>query len=151
MTKLPRPQNLMRRKSNSKTPPNIYRPSNHPISFYGCAGWPSYFPSFLLGFLRTPVSPGITLLTCLPCCFFAHALCFHLFPFCSLRSVSDGLPRRKPQGSFCPKRSGGKKIASGNLTAWDSACPLRGGNRAKALFKKRIKHFCFILKTTIFV
>ena len=98
-------------------PKNNYRPSNYPISFSGCPGLPSYFPSFLWGFLRTPVSPGITLLTCLPCCFFAHALCFHLFPFCSLRSVSDGLPRRKPKGSFCPKRSGGKKIASGNLTA----------------------------------
>ena len=113
----PRFQKINKEKNQTASPPNNYGPSNSPISFSGCAGLPSYFPSFLWGFLRTPVRTGITLLTRLPCCFFAHALCFHLFPFCSFRSVSDGLPCKKPKGSFCPKRSGGKKIASGNLTA----------------------------------
>ena len=109
-------QKINEEKNQTARHPQNYRPSNYPISLLGCAGLPSYFPSFLWGFLRTHVRPRITLLTCLAV-FFAHALCLHLFPFCSSRIVSEGLPVRRPKGSFCPKRSEGKKIASGNLTA----------------------------------
>ena len=61
---------LVRRKIKQQDPPNNYRPSSYLISLSWVYWLPELFPVLPLGFLRTPVRTGITLLTRLPCCSF---------------------------------------------------------------------------------
>ena len=102
-------QKIHEEKNQTASPPNNYSPSNYLISLSLVCWLAELFPVLPLGFLRTPVRTGITLLTRLPCCFFAHACAFIFFPFAPSGAFRMSYPAESRRVAFARNEVKGKR------------------------------------------